>query len=413
MRTIRFIGLSKFFLLIGFVCFFSPMTASAVPSPATFPNAPGPVDVLLSSRTPAHLVGPDEVPSGLGAGEWQAIKKQMVLHRHRVQPASAGTYQAVNPAQQIQATFAEGGMQIQPAEGSWKWGLRLVRYGSVEVTGQPRQVWAENNRVYYRWDGSLTEWFENGERGLEQGFTLKERPPGLGTGQPLALTLAVQGGLYPQVDPGGQRVSFHDREDRVRLTYGELSVIDAGGARMPARLEGTGSRVKIVVDDRQAVYPLTIDPLVQQAYLKASNTGVWDYFGYSVAISGDTLVVGAFAEDSNAVGVNGDQGNNLALNAGAAYVFVRTGGVWVQQAYLKASNTGAGDNFGWSVAISGDTVVVGASIEASNATGVNGDQGDNSAIGSGAAYVFFLTGGVWVQQAYLKASNTSAWEQFG
>ena len=181
------------------------------------------------------------------------------------------------------------------------------------------------------------------------------------------------------MDPGGQQVSFRDREGRVRLTYGELAVIDAGGTRVPARLEGAGSRVKIVVDDRQAVYPLTIDPLVQQAYLKASNTGAGDYFGSSVAISGDTVVVGAYGEASNATGVNGSQGDNSAAGAGAAYVFVRTSGVWVQQAYLKASNTGAGDYFGYSVAISGDTVVVGAFDEASNATGVNGNEGDNSA----------------------------------
>ena len=100
----------------------------------------------------------------------------------------------------------------------------------------------------------------------------------------------------------------------------------------------------------------------QQAYLKASNTGAGDWFGYSVAVSGDTVVVGADAEDSSATGVNGNGGDNSALDAGAAYVFVRSGGTWFQQASLKASNTGAGDRFGWSVALSGDTVVVGAYI---------------------------------------------------
>ncbi len=409
MRTVRLFGL---LLLVIAPWLFLPLTAKATPTLTTIQNPPGPAEILLSTSS-SRLVGPDEVPSGLEAGEWQAIKKQMVLHRHRVQPASGDVYQAINPAQQFQANFAEGGMQIQPWEGSWKWGLRLVRYGSVEVTGQPRQVWAENNRVYYRWDGSLTEWYENGERGLEQGFTLKERPPGLKDGQPLALTLVTQGGLSPKVDPGGQQVSFRDREGRVRLTYGELAVIDAGGTRVPARLERAGSRVKIVVDDRQAVYPLTIDPLVQQAYLKASNTGADDSFGRSVAISGDTVVVGAYGETSNATGVNGNQGDNSAVSAGAAYVFVRTNGVWVQQAYLKASNTGVGDYFGLSVAISGDTVVVGAYGEDSNATGVNGNEGDNSALYAGAVYVFVRTGGVWVQQAYLKASNTGAGDNFG
>ncbi len=108
----------------------------------------------------------------------------------------------------------------------------------------------------------------------------------------------------------------------------------------------------------------------------------------SVAVSGDTLVVGAVGEASNATGVGGEQGNNSASNAGAAYVFVRSGGLWSQQAYLKASNTGTGDLFGWSVALSGDTLVVGAIGEDSNASGVGGEQSDNSASGAGAAYVF-------------------------
>ena len=99
-----------------------------------------------------------------------------------------------------------------------------------------------------------------------------------------------------------------------------------------------------------------------------------------MAVSGDTLVVGASNEDSQAI-----------QDAGAAYVFVRSGESWSQQAYLKASNTGAGDQFGWSVAMSGDTLVVGAPNEDSQVTGVNGNQSDNSADSAGAAYVFATT----------------------
>ncbi|MBN1537194.1 MAG: FG-GAP repeat protein, partial [Anaerolineales bacterium] len=126
----------------------------------------------------------------------------------------------------------------------------------------------------------------------------------------------------------------------------------------------------------------------QQAYLKASNTGANDTFGESVAISGDTVVVGARNEDSSATGVDGDQTDNSASNAGAAYVFVRSNGDWSQQAYLKASNTEADDRFGERVSISGDTVVVGAYFEDSSATGVNGDQTDSSASNAGAVYLF-------------------------
>ncbi len=151
----------------------------------------------------------------------------------------------------------------------------------------------------------------------------------------------------------------------------------------------------------------------QQAYLKASNTDANDHFGYSVAVSGDTVVVGADQEASNATGVNGVQTNNSAGFSGAAYVFVRSGTNWSQQAYLKASNTGLSDQFGWSVAVSGDTVVVGAYTESSNATGVNGVQTNNLASNSGAAYVFVRGGTNWSQQAYLKASNTESDDRFG
>jgi len=152
---------------------------------------------------------------------------------------------------------------------------------------------------------------------------------------------------------------------------------------------------------------------LQQAYLKASNAGLSDFFGQSVAASGETVVVGAHHEASSSVGVNGNQGDDSASGAGAAYVFVRQAGIWSQQAYLKASNTEANDQFGISVAMSGDTIVVGASGESSNATGVNGDQTDNSAPSSGAAYVFVRNGTNWVQQAYLKASNPNLFAHFG
>ena len=157
----------------------------------------------------------------------------------------------------------------------------------------------------------------------------------------------------------------------------------------------------------------------QQAYLKAPNAEAGDAFGSSVAISGDTLVVGATGEDSNQTTItNGTTAStdNSAIGAGAAYVFTRSGTTWSQQAYLKAPNAEINDQFGIVVAISGDTVVVGALQESSNQTTItNGTTAstDNSAIGAGAAYVFTRSGTTWSQQAYLKASNAEANDQFG
>jgi hypothetical protein len=154
---------------------------------------------------------------------------------------------------------------------------------------------------------------------------------------------------------------------------------------------------------------------VQEAYLKASNNvlGLAHQFGTSVSISGNTIVVGAPAEYGGSAGVNGDQFDFSVPNSGAAYVFVRSGTNWSQQAYLKASNTGNGDNFGKAVSISGDTIIVGAYNEDSNATGVNGVQTNNLTGNSGAAYVFVRSGTNWSQQAYLKASNTALADYFG
>jgi len=152
-------------------------------------------------------------------------------------------------------------------------------------------------------------------------------------------------------------------------------------------------------------------------YVKASNTGSADNFGWSVALAadGNTLAVGAYGEDSSATGLNGDQMDNSAADSGAVYVYARNGSAWSQQAYVKASNTGAGDWFGISVALSadGNTLAVGASYEGSGATGLNGDQANNSASNAGAVYVFARNSSSWSQQAYVKASNTGAGDHFG
>jgi hypothetical protein len=196
--------------------------------------------------------------------------------------------------------------------------------------------------------------------------------------------------------------------------FGDTLVVGARGEASNAT-GNSGDQDNNSTFQAGVVYVFTRNGTVwsQQAYLKASNTDRYDRFGSSVAISGDTLVVGAEFEESSATGVNGDQSDNSAEQAGAAYVFTRNGTVWNQQAYLKASNTDSLDHFGMSVAISGDTLVVGAEFEESNATGVNGDQSDNSAGIAGAAYVFTRNGTVWNQQAYLKASNTDSLDHFG
>ena len=177
----------------------------------------------------------------------------------------------------------------------------------------------------------------------------------------------------------------------------------------------TGGNIVIETSD-----PVTFPQLhsaLATGYFKASNTNAGDRFGQALSASddGNTLIVSAYCEESNATGVNGLQSDNSASRAGAVYVFNQTASEWSQQAYLKASNTEATDCFGWSVALSGDgnTLAVGAYNEDSAATGIDGSEADNSASDAGAVYVFTRVGNVWTQQAYIKASNTEAADFFG
>ena len=130
----------------------------------------------------------------------------------------------------------------------------------------------------------------------------------------------------------------------------------------------------------------------QQAYVKASNTGVTDHFGPSVYLSsdGNTLAVGAADEDSSATGIGGTESDNTATDSGAVYVFTRSGTTWTQQAYVKASNSAGGDGFGGSVSLSsdGNTLAVGSWLEDSSATGSGGDQTNNAVSASGAVYLY-------------------------
>jgi hypothetical protein len=130
----------------------------------------------------------------------------------------------------------------------------------------------------------------------------------------------------------------------------------------------------------------------QQAFIKPSNPGKEDWFGSRLQLSGDgnTLAVSAQLEDSAAQGINGKQDDDTAQEAGAVYLFARTGTQWAQRFYVKGSNNEAFDEFGSSVALSRDgrTMAVGARGEDSSAKGVNGNQADNSTKEAGAVYVF-------------------------
>jgi hypothetical protein len=221
------------------------------------------------------------------------------------------------------------------------------------------------------------------------------------------------------------KASNTDADDRFGIEVdlsGDASTLAVGTIREDSTATGVnGNQADNSGIEVGAVYVFTRDAMnvwSQQAYIKASNANDGDLFADEVDLSGDgsTLVVSALAESSSATGINGDQADNGAPSSGAVYVFTRdSGGVWTQQAYIKASNAEASDFFGGGMALSNDgsTLTVSATGEDGAATGVNGDETSNSALSAGAVYVFQRNAGTWSQEAYIKASNTEASDFFG
>lgn len=295
--------------------------------------------------------------------------------RNAVEPYGAG-FKASNPKQNLELRFERTAASVRLPDAEVR--LRLAGYGRGGPLAQPEAatLTAAGNRVEYR-RGSLTEWYLNDRLGLEQGFTLAERPAGDGA---LVLALVVEGGLTPRLK--STDVVLLERQGAAVLRYEGLKAWDAHGRTLAARMDVRGAEVRLSVEDAGAPYPVTIDPWLQAVKLSASDGAIGDRFGSSVAVSGDTALVGASAKSGY---------------TGAAYVYVRSGTAWTEQARLTASDGAVNDGFGRSVAVSGDTALVGAYGNAC----------------SGAVYVYVRSGTVWTEQARLTASDGACRDLFG
>ncbi|MFO1541176.1 MAG: hypothetical protein ACKOTZ_12170, partial [Chloroflexota bacterium] len=380
------------------------LTLALVASPAAAPAAAAPTSGPISG--PISGRGFDALP----VGALPAVMAALGSVDAKLAARGAGALVELrNEDHGISALAGATGLRIGTAAGSLVLSpVALDRGDTTVALPDPGLPVADGNRVTTE-RGLLAEWLINAPAGIEQGFTVHADPlPGV----PGALALAL--------DLGGDLAANATLAAPTRLAitgtalaWDGLAAWDATGRVLPARMELAGTRLRLVVEDAGAAYPLTIDPVwVRQEELSLDPLRS-NVFGVSVGISGDTIVVGASGDDSSATGVDGDELDTGADISGAAFVFVRSGGTWTRQAYLKASNTGAGDRFGIAVAIDGDTIVVGARSEDSSATGVDGDGTDDSASSAGAVYVFARSGTTWSQQAYLKASDTDAGDSFG
>jgi hypothetical protein len=308
--------------------------------------------------------------------------------------ASAAGYHARSGG--LDFTLDAGGLKAS-GEGV-AWGLALSGFGREGqiATVSNAEIAQVDGRLEYR-RGPLTEWYRNTALGVEQGFTIHKSPDGT---EPLVLQLKLSKSIEnPKGLSSDQAITLDADGDGISFTtlyggtlhYDQLRAWDANGTSLDARLGYKTGQVILQVDDQAAAYPITVDPLVYLEQKVYTTDAAQDCFGVSVALSGDTALVGAYFDD---VGVNEDQGSVM--------VFIRMGTVWIQQQKLIAEDGEAGDKFGISVALDGDTALVGAYQDD---TGASFDQGS--------AYVFVRDGAFWTQQAKLTADDGEADDWFG
>ncbi|MDQ3013064.1 MAG: FG-GAP repeat protein, partial [Acidobacteriota bacterium] len=401
-------------------------------------------------------------------GLFESVKAAVEAGRHEIKwlpnagrPGLGGAYQANNSGQNLRASFSRAGALITPhqscAGASWQMAMKLRGVGYGERLSKVAQgpMRASGNRIEFQKvaiirsasgpQSAIVEWYVNKPEGIEQGFTLSERPGVTFGNEPLRLALSVMGGLRANLEDGGQTVALAYPNGRQALRYDHLAAYDAVGRSLPARMEVSEGEISLLVDDANAIYPVTIDPLFTEVKKLSASDGVAnDSFGFLVAISGDTAIVGAYIDDSvrgaayvftrNQGGANlwgevkkltasdgaanGQLGISVAISGnraitgaigddgfkGAAYVFERNqGGAdnWGEVKKLIASGGAAGDQFGYSVAIDGDTAIVGAYKDDSN---------------KGSAYVFERNqGGAdnWGEVKKLTASDGTTGDYFG
>ena len=199
-----------------------------------------------------------------------------------------------NPANGFTARVQSGILRVSVGSDAWEMSLAgLNRGGATQPIGTP-QTSASGNRIDCDY-GTIDEWYVNGPNGLEQGFTVAPPPPSAGGG-PLTVELALGGNLAATANAAGDGLTLSRLDGSTALGYTGLSAWDATGKTLPASLqvETVGERRELLihVDAAGAQGAITIDPFVQTGKLTASDGVSNDAFGMSVAMSGNTIVVG-------------------------------------------------------------------------------------------------------------------------
>ena len=343
-----------------------------------------------------------EAPAGAGIAALDALpwderfglEQALAANDARYAPRMDETGPVLETPGSVVVTFTSRGAQL--SFGGRETTLAVVavgRDGAMRPTSLVETSEVHGAEVRTVRGAGVTEWWRSLPSGLEHGVTIAARPAGEGE---LWVEVAVSGALSAH-GISDDAVELRDAAGARVATYAHLVVLDAGGARVPARMTMDGERIALVIEDREARYPLVIDPLVtaEEAMLVAPDGNEFDGFGHSVALTSDgSRALVAAPYDDTAGGAD----------AGSARVFLRTGTTWAQEATLLAPDGLAGDRFGYSVVLTSDgsRALVGAPY-------------DDTAGGTdaGSARVFLRTGTGWAQEATLLAPDGVFDDRFG
>ena len=312
-------------------------------------------------------------------------------------------YQAPNRAHKLLTYFTKDGIRIVPRtaaaeQPSWRWGLSLDGYviddRQAHVDAATRNV--QGNRIEYRRKG-LVEWYVNTAQGLEQGFTLLT-PPGNQPGSNLTLSFTMSGNLEARIGGKGESVHLYGQGPGGAqvLEFGHLKAFDANGVDLPIHFELAQRGLNLQVASADAVYPITIDPMLTSSASHSAFGGQADSnLGAAVALAGD---------------VNGDGYSDVIVGAPFYYNSVGIeGAVFVYHGSLRGLATTASwsafggqydANLGASVASAGDVNDDGFDDVIVGAPGF-----DNPLANEGAAFVYLGSAS--------GLSATADWEVYG
>lgn len=357
-----------------------------------------------------------------------------------------GQLVARHPQMPLQFHFSDGDLSIGSSHtAEWQTTVTFTGLGrSGEAVNEAALLDErfEGNSIILQRASQLTEWYLHGPRGLEQGFTLGDAPQD--RDGDLMLVLEVSGELAPELSVDEQTVVFRDATGEARLRYGGLSVVDQNGLDLPARFVVEEQLIRILIDDRDALYPVVVDPL----FYEGKNTFTVDEddrYGWAVATDGEMLLSGApydmWRDGSGATywfnrlasswdyyrkgavwtsaewepaeygySVTVESGRSAVgapdaiwggVESGTVFTYTHSATEFEREQRLTPDDGDDGDQFGYSVALDYPYLVIGAP----------GD--DDLGTNAGAIYVFWHTGGAWTQLVKRTASDGGAFDRFG